>query len=94
MDRARRAENKALQVEDDNRLTGPHQLRLFNKSYLSPAQRPTFSPIRQNGLKTARAWAIQQEFRWFWRHVHPMSTETFLRKWYARGRALPPPACH
>jgi len=27
----------------------------------------------RNGLKTARAWAIKEEFRWFWRHVYSTS---------------------
>jgi len=69
VDQVRRAENKALQAEDDDRLTGTRQLWLFNKANLSPKQRRRFAAIRRNGLKTARAWAIKEEFRWFWRHV-------------------------
>ena len=41
-----------------------HQLWLFNKSNLSWKQRRRFAAIRRNGLKTARAWAIKEEFRW------------------------------
>ena len=85
VDQVRRAENKALQAEDDDRLKGTRQLWLFNKANLSPAQRRRFAAIRQNGLKTARAWAIKEEFRWFWRHVYPTSAEEFFSQWYAWG---------
>ena len=85
VDQVRRAENKALQAEDDDRLKGTRQLWLFNKANLSPAQRRKFAAIRQNGLKTARAWAIKEEFRWFWRHVYAMSAEEFFDQWYAWG---------
>jgi len=52
---------------------------------LSPAQRRRFAAIRRNGLKTARPWTIKEEFRWFWRHVYPMSAEEFSTRWYAWG---------
>jgi len=55
VDQVRRAENKALQAEGDERLKGTRQLWLFNKSNLSYRQRRRFAAIRQNGLKTARA---------------------------------------
>ena len=85
VDQVRRAENKALQSEDDDRLKGTRQLWLFNNANLSPAQRRRFTAIRQNGLKTARAWAIKEEFRWFWRHVYSTSAEQFFKRWYAWG---------
>ena len=69
VDQVRRAENKALQTEDDDRLKGTRQLWLFNKAHLSPQRRCRFMAIRQNGLKSARPWAIKEEFRWFWRYA-------------------------
>ena len=85
VDQVRRAENKALQAEGDERLKGTRHLWLFNKSNLSYRQRRRFAAIRQNGLKTAKAWAIKEEFRWFWRHVYSTSAEKFFRRWYAWG---------
>jgi transposase len=35
-------------------------------------------------LKTARAWAIKEELRWFWRYTYTESAATFFR-WYAWG---------
>jgi transposase len=85
VDQARRAQDKTLQAEDNDRLKGPRQLWLFNKANLSPAQRRRFASIRQSGLKTAQAWAINEEFRWFRRHVYPTSAEEFFSEWYAWG---------
>jgi transposase len=85
VDQVRRAENKALQAEDDDRLKGTRQLWLFNKSNLSPQQRRRFVAIRQGGLKTARTWAIKEEFRWFWQYVYSTSAEEFFEQWYAWG---------
>lgn len=92
VDQVRRAENKALQAEDDDRLKGTRQLWLFNKANLSPDQRRRFAAIKKNGLKTARAWGISQLFRWFWRHVYSTSAASFFKRWYAwavRSRLRP-----
>ena len=63
----------------------PRPLWLFNKSNLSPQQRRRFEAIRHNGLKTARAWAIEEEFRWFWKYVYSTSAKEFFDQWYAWG---------
>lgn len=83
VDQVRRAEHKALTAEDDDRLKGTRQLWLFNKSNLSSAQRRRFAAIRQNGLKTARAWALKEQFRWFWRYVYASSAADFFDQWHA-----------
>jgi len=85
VDKVRRAENKALQAQHDDRLTGTRQLWLFNKSNLSRRQRCRLAAIRQSDLKTARAWAIKEEFRWFWRYVYTLSAQEFFDHWYAWG---------
>jgi transposase len=83
VDQVRRAEHKALQAVDDDRLKGTRQLWLFSKSNLSPAQRRRFAGIKQRGLKTARAWAMKEQFRWFWRYVYASSAVEFFEQWYA-----------
>ncbi len=85
VDQVRRAENKALQAQDDDRLKGTRQLWLFRESNLSPGQRRRFEAIKHSGLKTARAWAIKEEFRWFWRYVYQTSAHEFFDQWYAWG---------
>ena len=85
VDKVRRAENKALQEVDDNRLKGTRQLWLYNKKNLSAHHARRLAAIRQSDLKTARAWAIKEEFRWFWRYTYTESAATFFRRWYAWG---------
>ena len=51
VDQVRRAENKALQSEDNDRLKGTRQLWLFNNANLSPAQRRRFTA---RGLRSFR----------------------------------------
>lgn len=83
VDKVRRAENKALQAIDDDRLKRTRQLWLFSKPNLSAKQKRAFDAIKKRGLKTARAWALKEQFRWFWRYVYPTSAEDFFDSWYA-----------
>jgi transposase len=83
VDKTRRAENKALQRVGDKRLKGTRQLWLYSPPNMTSAQRRRWKAIHKWGLKTARAWAIKDRFRWFWRHVYPVSAETFFHRWYA-----------
>jgi transposase len=83
VDKVRRAENKALQAIDDDRLKGTRQLWLFRKANLSRAQRRAFDRIKKRGLKTGRAWSIKEQFRWFWRYVYTASAHDFFDRWYA-----------
>ena len=83
VDQVQRAENKVLQVEDDDRLKGTRQLWLFNKAIVSPEQRRRVAAIKNPCLKTARTWGITDLFRWFWRHVYWTSANRFFKRWYA-----------
>ena len=80
VDQVRRADNKALQAQDDDRLKGTRQLWLFNKVNLLPEQRRRFDAIKKQVLKTARAWGITDLFRCFWGNV------STLRRVAVRGR--------
>jgi transposase len=92
VDQVRRAENKALLAINDDRLKGTRQLWLFGKPNLSSKQRRAFESIQKRGLKTARAWMLKEQFRWFWRYVYASSAEVFFDRWYAwaiRSRLAP-----
>ena len=39
----------------------------------------TFKDIE---LKTSRAWAIREQFRWFWEHRHAGDAKKFFALWY------------
>lgn len=82
VDQVRRAENKSLAAAGDERLKGTRQLWLFAAPNLSRPQRRRFDAIKKAGLKTARAWAMKEQFRWFWRHVYRTSAEGFFTRWF------------
>jgi transposase len=83
VDQVRRRENKGLLETGDDRLKGTKQLWLYSPPNMTRAQRRAFAAIQKRGLDTSRAWAIKEQFRWFWRHVYPTSAERFFRRWYA-----------
>jgi transposase len=92
VDQVRRAEHKELQKEGDERLKRTRQLWLFNELKLSEEQIERFGDLRESDLKTARAWAIKENFRWFWSHRYPATARKYFREWYGwacRSR-LPP----
>jgi transposase len=83
VDKVRREENRALLAIEDDRLAGTRFLWLFARVNFSARQRRTFKGIKKRGLKTARAWAIKEQFRWFWRYVFTDSAADFFDRWYA-----------
>ncbi|HVJ80582.1 MAG TPA: ISL3 family transposase [Planctomycetia bacterium] len=82
VDKVRRAENKALATAGDDSLKGTRWLWLYALSKLTRAQRRRFEAVRDAELKTARAWGMKEQFRWFWRHVYRTSAESFFQRWY------------
>ncbi len=92
VDKVRRREQKVLKNQDDDRLTGTRLLWLYNEENLREDAALRFEPLKEMELKTARAWAIKEQFRWFWRYFHKGYARQFFNKWYAwavRSR-LPP----
>ena len=85
VDKVRRAENKALIAADDDRLKGTRQIWLFSKKNLPAKHARRLKAIRHSDLKTARAWAIKEEFNWFWSYTYTESAAAFFRHWYAWG---------
>lgn len=92
VDQVRRQEHKRLKKEGDERLTGSRQLWLFNPQNLTDAAAERFEPLKQMQLKTARAWAIKEQFRWFWTYFHSGYARQFFDRWYgwaSRSRLRP-----
>jgi transposase len=61
VDQVRRTENKALRLENDDRLVGSKQLWLFKPANLSRKRRKELDALKKEDLKTSRAWAIKGE---------------------------------
>jgi transposase len=92
VDQVRRAENKELQRDGDDRLKRTRQLWLFSEYNLSQEQVARFGNLRESDLKTARAWAIKEHFQWFWSYQYPATARKFFQQWYGwacRSRLRP-----
>jgi len=83
VDKVRREEHKALMREGDERLKGSRQLWLFNPENMSEERWLEFSRLKDLELKTARAWAIKEQFRWFWDYRYAGNARKFFSKWYS-----------
>jgi len=82
VDRVRRQEHAELRRDGDERLTGSKQLWLYNPENLSDDQWLEFEPLKAQELKTSRAWAIKEQFRWFWEYRYAGNARKFFKQWY------------
>jgi len=82
LDQVRRAENKALLKEGDRSLVGSRYLWLRNPEKLTEKAWATFEPLKEATLKTARAWAIKEQLRYFWEYRYAGCARTFFEGWY------------
>ena len=92
VDQVRRQEHKLLAKLGDDTLKGTRQLWLFSPGNMKASKRRALAAIKRLDLKTARAWAIKEHFRCFWRYVYPTSANLFFKRWYAwavRSRLAP-----
>jgi transposase len=92
VDKVRRQEHKSLKKEGDERLKGSKQLWLFNPENLSDDRWIEFEALREQQLKTSRAWAIKEHFRWFWEYRYAGNARKFFERWYGwaiRSRLKP-----
>ena len=92
VDKVRRKEHKILRKEGDERLAGSKHSWLFNPENMKEERWLAFQPLKDSELKTSRAWAIKEQFRWFWEYVYAGNAKKFFKSWYgwaARSR-LPP----
>lgn len=83
VDQVRRAEHKSLMKTGDDTLKGTRSLWLYNLENLSEQKRAEFEQLKDAELKTARAWAIREQFRWFWECRTAEEAEEFFANWCA-----------
>jgi len=84
LDQVRRAENKALRADGDDRLVGSKHLWLYGAENLvhSKADVETklaFAKLRASNLRTARAWALKESLRDLWKQPSRASGERARR---------------
>jgi transposase len=92
VDQVRRGENKELKATGDETLVGTKHSWLYNYENISEGKAEDFEVLRTMELKTSRAWAMKEQFRWFWRNCYAGNARKFFAKWYAwasRSRLKP-----
>ncbi len=92
VDKVRRQEHKALKQQGDERLTGSKQLWLFNPENIRDDRWLEFEVLKDQELKTSRAWAIKEQFRWLWEYRYAGNARKFFNRWYgwaARSQLKP-----
>lgn len=94
VDQVRRGEHKILKKQGDDRLTGSKQLWLFNSENLKDDQWLRFEPLKDQELKTSRAWAIKEQFRWFWEYRYAGNAKKFFDRWYGWAARSRLPTCN
>lgn len=82
VDQVRKGEKKALSKDGDDSLKGAKYLFLKNFDNLSEDQRERFEERRDSTLKTARAWAIKDQFGGFWDHEFVADAREYFQYWY------------
>jgi transposase len=86
VDKVRRTENKALRQEGDDRLKGTKQLWLYCFENLDEERQDRLTELQEQDLKTSRAWAIKENFRWFWDYSYAGNAKKFFDRWYGWAR--------
>jgi len=82
VDAVRKKEHREFRKNNEDTLTGSKYLWLTNPKNWSDEQKAQFRLLRQDGLKVSRAWAIKEEFAYFWDYVYPKAAENFFSRWY------------
>ena len=82
VDKVRRSEHRELKQAGDETLTGSRQLWLYNVENLKDEKYDELMEIQKSDLKTGRAWAIKENFRWFWEYTYAGNAKKFFDRWY------------
>ena len=82
VDEVRKAEHRELMQSADERLKGTKYLWLYSKENLPREKRGRLRSLRRMDLRTARAWAIKENFRGLWRFFRRTWAEKYFKSWF------------
>jgi transposase len=82
VDKVRKEEHKELMAEGKDWLKWTKYLWLRNEENVPEDRRSEIDLLRQLDVKVARAWAIKENFRNFWRHQRIGWAVKFFKRWY------------
>jgi len=72
-----------LRKEDDSSLDGTRYLWLYGRENLPRRWSARFDVVKAMNLKTARAWALKEMFRSFWKCEIREGAEVYFERWYS-----------
>jgi len=82
VDEVRKAEHRELVQNDDERLKGTKYLWLYSKENVPKEKTGWLRGLRRMNLRTARAWAIKENFRELWRFFRRSWAEKHFKTWF------------
>lgn len=82
VDLVRRKENRVLLEDGMSLLKGTRQLWLYNCEKLDKEENQLIKQAQRASLKTARAWALKEHFRYFWEYDKAGWAKRFFDHWY------------
>ena len=89
VDITRRAENKQLVKEEDERLKKTKYLWLKNPDNLTEAQQIHHQHLLEDGeLKTVKAWKLKEDFRNFFKAENQNQATLFFNDWFDKVNEL------
>lgn len=88
VDTVRRAEHAALQYRDDDALKGSRMLWLYGEENIPSKWIRRFRKLASNTkFKTAKAWAVKELWRDFWKSPDQDSAAQTFKEWYREAMA-------
>ena len=83
VDMVRKVEHRELMKDGDSRLANSKYAVLKDPEKMKEELRQRFDEIRDSNLKTARAWAIKDQFKDFWSFDFRYDAEAFFKHWFS-----------
>jgi transposase len=76
-----RDEHRELKQRGDERLTGTRDLFLPNAEQLDNDRQQELNALQKQQLRTSRAWALKDDFRWFRDEPDAIAGREFFNHW-------------
>lgn len=89
VDITRRAENKKLVAQDDERLKGSKYLWLKNPDNFTENQQEVFDTLKLDvELKTYKAWQLKEDFKIFFQTKDEQEAKAFYADWVEKAKEI------
>jgi len=89
VDITRRAENKKLVAQDDERLKGSKYLWLKNPDNFNENQQEVFDTLKlDTELKTYKVWQLKEDFKTFFQSKDEQEAKAFYTEWVEKAKEI------